>query len=154
MRKRKGKRKHIILDRGLTIGENMRIDNANTPKITWMKEIVTATLGFIVIVGLLVLIFSPLTESPADIQTAQAVFSILGGWGGIVLGYYFGRMPAEKAAGRADAAASAAEIAKDNAVTTATIRLAEVRNEMALYREKLEGFGKLAAEWRETIGEL
>jgi hypothetical protein len=29
-------------------------------------------------------------------------FTILGGWGGVVLGYYFGRMPAEKAADKAN----------------------------------------------------
>ena len=81
----------------------------------WFKEIVTAGLGIVVIISTYALVWPPFSRSPIDLNSAQAIYSVLGGWAGVVLGYYFGRIPSERAATKAEAAASAAEEAKDSA---------------------------------------
>ena len=78
-----------------------------------MKESVSALLALIIILGTLVLLWPALTSSPIDITSAQGIFSILGGWGGVIIGYYFGRLPAERAAARAEAEAVVARQEKD-----------------------------------------
>lgn len=129
--------------------EKVKID-----KLTWFKEGVTACLGVMIIVGMLLLLWPLLSGETPDITNAQAIFSILGGWGGIVLGYYFGRMPAERAATRADAVASAARTAKDDAVATEKTTLAETEILISRMEEKLKKYQKLIASWRERIDKL
>ena len=90
-----------------------------------MKEVITAFLAIIIIIGILVLLWPCLTTSPIDITSAQGIFSILGGWGGVVIGYYFGRLPAERAASRAEAEAVAAREKKEVAEKEKSITLAD-----------------------------
>ena len=125
-----------------------------TPKITWLKEIVTAGLGILIILATLWLLWAPLTKETADIPTAQAIFSILGGWGGVVLGYYFGRLPAERAATRAEAIASTAEMDKEAAVVSKKTSLAEVKGDYAAMEEQLEAYKKLISSLMKKIDEL
>lgn len=132
----------------------MSVEKEKTPWITWFKEGVTAILGISIIAGMFWLLLPSLTKEPADVQTAQAIFSILGGWGGIVLGYYFGRLPAERAATKAEAAASAAEIAKDAAVSDKKTTLTEARDKIIGSRERLEEYEKLLASLIERIEAL
>ena len=80
-------------------------------KLTYFKEGVTALLGLTIIIATLVLMWPALSSgNPENLPMANGIFAILGGWGGVVLGYYFGRIPAEKAA---DAATDSANKAKD-----------------------------------------
>jgi len=83
--------------------------------LTAFKEVVTAGLGIVIIGATLFLMWPSLTKSPPDTGSAQGVFAILGGWGGVVLGYYFGRLPSEKAADKASQAADSARKEKDKA---------------------------------------
>ena len=73
-----------------------------TSYLMWLKEAVCAILAFAIIGWTLVLLRSPLSGPTYDIEAAQGIFSILGGWGGVILGYYFGRLPAERVAERAE----------------------------------------------------
>jgi len=132
----------------------MSVEKVKTPGITWLKEIVTAGLGILVVAGIFWLLWPQLTKPTPDIQTAQAIFSILGGWGGVVLGYYFGRLPAERAATRAEAAASAAETAKDDAITKRKTTLAKYEDKVSEMEESLETYMKLIGDLRKRIDEL
>jgi len=121
-----------------------------TPIITVLKEGIAATLGLIIVLGTLILLWPSLTSSPVDIDSAQGIFSILGGWGGVVIGYYFGRLPAEKAATKAEEVADAARKEKDTAekVTANTLAdtaktLSESEEELAELQKKLEKYKKL-----------
>jgi hypothetical protein len=121
-----------------------------TPIITVLKEGIAATLGLIIVLGTLILLWPSLTASPVDIDSAQGIFSILGGWGGVVIGYYFGRLPAEKAATKAEEVADAARKEKDTAekVTANTLAdtaktLSESEEELAELQKKLEKYKKL-----------
>jgi hypothetical protein len=84
--------------------------------------------------GTLILIWPSLAASPVDIQSAQGIFSILGGWGGVVIGYYFGRLPAEKAA---------AEKIKLNTLADTAKTLSESDGELADLQKKIEEYKKL-----------
>jgi len=73
-----------------------------------------------------------LLASPVDETSAQAIFAVLGGWGGVVIGYYFGRIPAEKAADKAEKVAEVARSEKDraekekvNEIVTSNMKLAD-----------------------------
>jgi len=73
-----------------------------------------------------------LLASPVDATSAQAIFAGLGGWGGVVIGYYFGRIPAEKDADKAEKVAEVARSEKDraekekvNEIVTSNMKLAD-----------------------------
>lgn len=128
--------------------------SVKTPIITWVKESVAAAIGVSIIVGLYFLLWSLLTKDPPDVQGAQSIFALLGGWGGIVLGYYFGRLPAERAVTRAEQTAMSAETARDNAMLTKATALTESLNTIRQYREMAEKYKKDALEWKKAIAEL
>jgi len=98
--------------------------------LTAGKEMVTAALGITIILATLVLMWPSLSKSPVDTQSASGIFAILGGWGGVVLGYYFGRLPAEKATDKASEAADSARKEKDAAEKTKTLALANSINQL------------------------
>ena len=121
-----------------------------TPVSLLLKEGVTAALGLIIVLGTILLLWPALTASPVDVQSAQGIFSILGGWGGIVIGYYFGRLPAEKAAAKAEDAAEAARQKKDyaekvksNTLADTAKTLSESDTELAEVQKKIEDYKKL-----------
>lgn len=97
-----------------------------TPLITYLREIVSVFLGIVLLMGTLILLWPCLSASPVNVQDAQGIFSILGGWGGVILGYYFGRMPAERTADRADMAARTAEMEKDIAEKKVEVSIADI----------------------------
>jgi multidrug transporter EmrE-like cation transporter len=81
---------------------------------TTIRESIASALAILIIAVTLYFLWPALTAKPVAIDDAQAIFSILGGWGGVVLGYYFGRLPAEKAADKADAAAEKARAQRNS----------------------------------------
>jgi hypothetical protein len=90
--------------------------------LTIFKEVAAAVLGGIIIVLTLVLMWPLLSKATPDLTSAQGIFAILGGWGGIIIGYYFGRLPSEKAADTANKVANTANkvaIEANQASTTA-----------------------------------
>ena len=132
----------------------MSVEDAKSPWITWFKEIVTASLGIMIIVGMFLLLWPLLNRGTPDITNAQAIFSILGGWGGVVLGYYFGRIPAERAATKAEAVASVAEKAKMAAVTSENTTLVESESLISEMEETLETYKKTIINLKKRIDEL
>ena len=79
------------------------------------KEVVTALLAFIIVLATVVLLWLSLYPI-VNLENAKGIFSILGGWVGVVIGYYFGRVPAEKGADKANEVADVARTQKDQAV--------------------------------------
>jgi len=89
----------------------------------WLKEGVCAILAFVIIGGTLVLLRPPLSGPTYDVEAAQGIFSILGGWGGVILGYYFGRLPAERIAARAEEKAEEAIKTKQKELSESSVRV-------------------------------
>ena len=119
-----------------------------------MKEVVSALLALIIILGSLVLLWPALAASPIDITSAQGIFSILGGWGGVVIGYYFGRLPAERAAARAETEAVVAREKKDVAEKKRTSTLTD-KSRVLLEREmKLANLEKKFEKDRAMLQEI
>jgi hypothetical protein len=83
------------------------------------KEIVTGCLGvMIVLVTLLVALIAILFAGNANTQSAaKDVLLVLTGLVGVVLGYYFGRMPGEVRADKAESEVKATRSALDRTVT-------------------------------------
>ena len=79
-------------------------------KIQGFKELVTAILGVLIL--LCTLILAGLTfryvGEPAKITAAKDILQILLGVAGVVVGYYFGRVPADARAAQAQEQANAA----------------------------------------------
>ncbi len=98
--------------------------------LTAIKEGVAAFLGIVIIFATLFLMWPSLTSSPPNLTIAQGIFSILGGWGGVILGYYFGRLPSEKAADKANEAADSARKERDAAEKTKTLALSNYINRL------------------------
>ncbi len=106
--------------------------DAKTSRIVWFKEIITAVLALTIMGAIMVFLSPALLASPVDATSAQAIFAVLGGWGGVVIGYYFGRIPAEKAADKAEKVAEVARSEKDraekekvNEIVTSNMKLAD-----------------------------
>ncbi len=93
-----------------------------TSYLMWLKEGVCALLAIGIIGGTLVLLRPPLSGPTYDVEADQGIFSILGGWGGVILGYYFGRLPAERVAERAEEKAEEAIKTKQNELSESTVR--------------------------------
>jgi hypothetical protein len=87
--------------------------NRWTPEliIQRLKESVTALLGLIIIVFTLVLLkqVSDHVGTSDDFSRAKEVLLIVNGLAGVVLGYYFGRVPADARATQAQGEADAAK---------------------------------------------
>ena len=125
-----------------------------TSVTTFVKEGVAAALGLIIVLGTLLLLWPSLTSSPVDIDSAQGIFSILGGWGGVVIGYYFGRLPAEKAASKAEEVADAARREKDTAEKVTANTLADSSKTLSESAEELDKLQKKLEKYKELIDEL
>ena len=125
-----------------------------TPITLLLKEGVTASIGIIIVLGTLFLLWPALTASPVDVQSAQGIFSILGGWGSVVIGYYFGRLPAEKAASKAEEVAVAARKDKDEAEKIKTNTLANTANTLSGSKMELEELQKNFEEYKKLVEAL
>jgi hypothetical protein len=95
--------------------ENKPSDSKTGTWFSNFKEVITAIIAITIIVPTVVLLWQSLYPT-VNTTNAQGIFAILGGWGGVILGYYFGRVPAEKAADKASEAADTARKERDNAV--------------------------------------
>jgi cytochrome c biogenesis protein CcdA len=93
-------------------------NQGDTAKTTWtpeqkiqgFKELVTAILGFLIMFCTLILAaltFSYVNE-PTKITNAKDILQILLGLAGVVIGYYFGRVPADARAAQAQEQANTA----------------------------------------------
>lgn len=107
-------------------------------RLVWFKEIVTAILAMAIIAAILIFLAPALFASPADATSAQAIFAVLGGWGGVVIGYYFGRIPAEKAAEKAEAVAKSARTERDEAEKTKIQEMAETVKKQTENKQKID----------------
>jgi len=110
------------------------------PSLMWLKEGVTALLALMIIGGTLVLLWAPLKGPTQNIEAAQGIFSILGGWGGVILGYYFGRLPAERVAERAEEKA-------EEAIKTKQIELSESATRVTHQQDQYKQLMKLIDEF-------
>lgn len=80
----------------------------------WIKEAVAAILALVIVVATVILALGALDGKTADeFEQSMQVLTIFVGLAGTVIGYYFGRVPAERAAdaarGEADALRSESE---------------------------------------------
>jgi hypothetical protein len=79
------------------------------------KEVVTAVLAFIIVVTIMFLLLISLYPA-VNLDNAKGILAIFGGWVGIVVGYYFGRVPAERGTDKANEVADIARKQRDRAV--------------------------------------
>jgi len=130
-------------------------EKTGTNYLTGFKEFVSASLGLIIIIATLVLMWPSLAKSPADLTTAQGIFAILGGWGGVILGYYFGRLPSEKAADTANKTTDKANQTTSNAhqVANTATQIALTASQTANNANKLAEASRQAAENNRQIAE-
>jgi hypothetical protein len=112
--------------------------------LTLLKEGVCAALGVLIVGGTIWLLWSSLSGPTRDLAAAQGIFSILGGWGGVVIGYYFGRLPAERIAAKAEEAA-------ESAIKTQQVALSDSATSVAQQQEK---YKKLMGEIDALISSL
>lgn len=72
-------------------------------RIQLLKEYVAATLGIVLVVGTVILAFMAFlgNSTDANFQHLKDVLLILNGLSGVVLGYYFGRIPSDARASQA-----------------------------------------------------
>jgi hypothetical protein len=112
--------------------------------LTLLKEGVCAALGVLIVGGTILLLWPSLSGPTRDLAAAQGIFSILGGWGGVVIGYYFGRLPAERIAARAEEAA-------ESAIKTQQVALSDSATSVAQQQEK---YKKLMGEIDALISSL
>lgn len=92
--------------------ENQKVKSGWTPEliIQGFKELVTALFGMMILVFTLVLAgktFGYISD-PEQIAKAKDILLLLLGLAGVVVGYYFGRVPADARAGLAQAQADVA----------------------------------------------
>lgn len=111
---------------------------SGTAKLIWLKEGVAATMGVLVIVATLIFLAPALIANPVDSTGAQAIFAVLGGWGGVVIGYYFGRIPAEKAADKAEKVADSARTERDKAEREIVSEITIGSENRADYKKQIE----------------
>jgi hypothetical protein len=105
----------------------------------WLKEGVCAILAFAIIGWTLVLLRPPLSGPTYDVEAAQGIFSILGGWGGVILGYYFGRLPAERVAERAEEKAEEAIKTKQKELSDSAVRVNGQQEKFRKFLEQIDG---------------
>jgi len=117
---------------------NNEIEQKGLSRLVWLKEGVAATLAILIVSATLIFLIPSLTSSPADSTSAQAIFAVLGGWGGVVIGYYFGRIPAEKAADKAEKVADAARTERDKAERETISEIAAGSEKRADYKKQIE----------------
>lgn len=106
-----------------------------------LREVVTSIIALIVVGGTFILLWPALSTRPIDVTSAQAIFSILGGWGGIVIGFYFGSNSGEKIAKSAklEAIESQKDKIKAKEITAETLEnLRETIDETRKQVEKIE----------------
>ena len=130
------------------------IEKVKTPWITWFKEVVTASICILVISALLYFLTPHIMTVPPDVQSATAIFSMFGGWSGGILGYYLGRVPSERAAVKAEAAALTAEKAKDAAQLDLRKNILQIMEQVSSDREKLETYLVRFAKSKELADQL
>jgi len=89
-------------------------------RIAWSKELIAGIMGvLIVLVTLVVAISTIFTVSNAETHAAlKDVLLFMNGLVGVVLGYYFGRVPGDTRADRAESQAKTANRDRDRVVAT------------------------------------
>jgi hypothetical protein len=75
----------------------------------WLKEVVAAALGLLLVGGTVVMAFVILTKTGPDLQAAKDILLVLTSLTGVVLGYYFGRIPSDARAAQAQQVADRAQ---------------------------------------------
>jgi hypothetical protein len=78
-------------------------------RLRTFKEQVSAVLGVLLVLGTVALAFVTAFRSTADYQQAKDVLLVLSGLAGVVLGYYFGRIPSDARADQAQRTAADAQ---------------------------------------------
>jgi K+-transporting ATPase c subunit len=98
--------------------ETNKINTLWTPdqKIQAFKEIVTAILGGLILLCTLILAGATFSYvgDPAKIKDAKDILQVLLGVAGVVVGYYFGRIPADARAAQSQEQANDANSHADN----------------------------------------
>jgi hypothetical protein len=96
------------------------------------KEVITGFLAVSIILYALLVLYFPLSKSPPDVANAESIFNLISAWVGVILGYYFGRVPAEK---MAEEAKEAKEEVKET-----------VKTKLEAYHKQLSDIDKMLSE--------
>ncbi len=111
-----------------------KIKNAWTPEqyIQGFKEVVTAFLGVMIVLCTLILAGLTFTYAgdPAKIANAKDILQVLLGVAGVVIGYYFGRVPADARAAQAQEQANAATAQSENVHAQSQVVVSQVEQIM------------------------
>lgn len=130
----------------------------------WLKEYVAASLS-IVIVGFTMYFMFKMFEAPDNVgqalwQHQSAILQVAVGLAGTVTGYYFGRIPAERAASTAQQAANTAQQSLANTTVLAqqaTANEDRIRTQVNDLRRELStplGGGAAGAEVKDLIAHV
>lgn len=127
------------------------------PRTVWVasrlalgREIVAATLAVIIVItSVVVLLFSLFRVGSGQNEAAREALLFLNGIVGVVLGYYFGRVPAETRAERADISARKSELELQNSMAEVQSVLDEMTS-----MSRTRGTGDGAQLTPEQIGRL
>ena len=112
-------------------------------RLQWLKEIVTALLGIGIVAYTLYMTYRAfgMVGDPTRMGDAKDLLTYLSGFAGVVVGYYFGRVPAD--ARTAQAQQQIGQAVSDKEQTMGTMN--DMKKELADLEDKMEGGDQLTA---------
>ena len=105
-------------------------------RLQWFKEVVTAVLGIGIVVYTLVMtgLAFGMVGDASRMADAKDLLTFLSGFAGVVVGYYFGRVPADARTAQAQQQIGQAVSEKDQAMS----KMDDMKKELAGLEDKME----------------
>jgi hypothetical protein len=112
-------------------GDNIP-QSVNDKSVQYVKEMITGAIGLLIVIFMIIILIGTfsLVGDPDKLANAKDLFTIMTGMAGVVLGYYFGRVPADARATEAQDAANSAIEEKAKAIADNNARSAIVTRQI------------------------